>query len=141
MESMRKFIFILLCFLTTGVNSQGTDQDSAWLYQNYTKQESYITTRDGVRLFTSILIPKDSSRKHPILMERTPYSCAPYGATEMSQAYWKSYLRYYIREGYIMVRQDVRGRWMSEGQFVDIRPFIKDKKAKTDIDESSDTYD
>ena len=138
---MRNFLIILFFFLNSQVKSQGTEQDSSWLYHNYTKQETYITMRDGVRLFTSIMIPRDSSRKHPILMERTPYSCAPYGASEMSEAYWRSYLRYYIREGYILVKQDVRGRWMSEGQFVDIRPFIKDKKTKTDIDESSDTYD
>ena len=97
--------------------------------------------RDGVKLFTAIYAPKDNAEKHPILMTRTPYSCAPYGDTLYPSNLWLQHLRYYLREGYIIVRQDVRGRWMSEGEFVDVRPFIKDKKSNTDIDEASDTYD
>jgi putative CocE/NonD family hydrolase len=96
--------------------------------------------RDGVKLFTAVYEPKDKSEKHPILMVRTPYSCAPYGKEFYSRillSHWK----YYCRENYIIVFQDVRGRWMSEGTFVDVRPFIKDKKTNTDIDEASDTYD
>ncbi len=138
---MRKGFFLILCFISEYCLSQGTAQDSAWLFQNYYKVEQYITMRDGTRLFTSILIPKDSSRKHPILMERTPYSCAPYGKDIIASQFWDSYKRFYTREGYIMVKQDVRGRWMSEGQFVDVRPFIKDKKTNSDVDEASDTYD
>ncbi len=115
-------------------------QDSAWIRDNYTKQEVYISMRDGTRLFTSILAPKDTTAKHPILFTRTPYSCAPYGEDKFP-AYWNSYYRYYMREGYILVKQDVRGRWMSEGQFVDVRPFNPDKKTSSDIDEASDTYD
>ncbi len=95
--------------------------------------------RDGIRLFTSIYIPKDSTEKHPILMERTPYNCAPYGAGSYRD-FWSDYNRYYLREGYIMVVQDVRGRWMSEGKFADVRPFIKNKKPG-DFDESTDAYD
>ncbi len=138
---MRKLLFSLLFSAgsLTGF-SQGTSQDSAWIRDNYYKIEQYIPMRDGVKLFTSIYIPKDTTEQHPMLMTRTPYSCAPYGLDK-----WKnfsgSYLRYYLREGYIMVTQDVRGRWMSEGQFVDVRPFNKDKKTNTDIDEASDTYD
>ncbi|MFI5155930.1 MAG: CocE/NonD family hydrolase [Chitinophagales bacterium] len=138
---MRKGFCLILCFISQYCFSQGNAQDSAWLFQNYYKVEQYITMRDGVRLFTSILIPKDSSRKHPILMTRTPYSCAPYGKDIIGSQYWESYERFYTREGYIMVKQDVRGRWMSEGQFVDVRPFNKDKKTSSDIDEASDTYD
>ena len=96
--------------------------------------------RDGVKLFTSIYIPKDSTEKHPILITRTPYSCAPYGE-ENWPSYWDSYKKYYFREGYIMVIQDVRGRWMSEGEFMDVRPFNPNKKNATDVDEASDTYD
>ena len=72
-------------------------------------------------------------------MERTPYNCAPYGADEYRD-FWKGYKMNFLREGYIMVIQDVRGRWMSEGKFVDVRPFIKDKKPG-DIDESTDAFD
>jgi len=131
------FVFILAWF---GASSQGTVQDSAWIRDNYYKIEQYIPMRDGTKLFTSIFIPRDSSEKHPILMTRTPYSCAPYGADQFP-AFWRSYVRYYLREGYIMVKQDVRGRWMSEGTFTDIRPFNKDKKTNADVDEASDTYD
>jgi len=138
---MRKLLFSLLfsaaCF--TGF-SQGTSQDSAWIRENYYKIEKYIPMRDGIKLFTSIYIPKDTTERHPILMTRTPYSCAPYGLDKWPNAA-AGFQRYYYREGYIIVTQDVRGRWMSEGQFVDVRPFIKDKKSNTDVDEASDTYD
>ena len=96
--------------------------------------------RDGIKLFTTAYVPKDTTEQHPILLTRTPYSCAPYGG-EKWKNFYTGYLRYYLREGYIVVTQDVRGRWMSEGQFVDVRPFIKDKKSNTDVDEASDTYD
>ena len=85
--------------------------------------------RDGVRLFTSIYIPKDKSEKHPILMTRTPYSCAPYGENNF-RPFWNSYEKEYFKEGYIMVIQDVRGRWMSEGKFENVRPFIQNKTGK-----------
>ena len=140
---MRKLVFSLLfsisCFFAY---SQTTpkDQDSAWIRDNYIKIEQMIPMRDGTKLFTSIYIPKDTTEQHPILLTRTPYSCAPYGSARWRNFY-TGHLRYYLREGYIMVTQDVRGRWMSEGQFVDVRPFIKDKKANTDVDEASDTYD
>ena len=137
---MRKFLFFLLLSAEAFIgHAQGTAQDSAWIRENYYKIEKYIPMRDGVKLFTTLYIPKDTTEQHPILMTRTPYSCAPYG-TDKWRNYFSSYLRYYLREGYIMVTQDVRGRWMSEGQFVDVRPFTKDKKAG-DIDETTDTYD
>lgn len=117
---------------------QAQDIDSAWFRNNYTKQETYITMRDGVRLFTSIYTPKSTSEAHPILMTRTPYSCAPYGAEY--RGLWATYEKAYLKEGYIMVIQDVRGRWMSEGDFENVRPFNPAKKDK-DIDEASDTYD
>lgn len=137
---MRKFI--LSCILLIGLVEARAQyaQDSAWITDNYVKKEVYITMRDGVRLFTSIMMPKDTTQKNPILLTRTPYSCAPYGENNLP-ALWKSYLRYYLREGYIIVRQDVRGRWMSEGNFVDVRPFNPNKKTQQDIDEASDTYD
>jgi putative CocE/NonD family hydrolase len=124
---------------TTAIHAQ-TDQDSLWIRDNYTKIEQYIPMRDGIRLFTAIYLPKDKNEKHPILMTRTPYSCAPYGK-DFTARLWGGHWKYYARENYIIVVQDVRGRWMSEGDFVDIRPFIKDKKSNNDIDEASDTYD
>lgn len=93
--------------------------------------------RDGIRLWTVIFTPKDKSTTHPFLLMRTPYACEPYGKDK-----FPSRVRYarLLREGYIFVQQDVRGRWMSEGSFEDIRPFNPNKKDK-DFDEASDTYD
>ena len=139
---MRKFFAFLPAFLFfISSVAQTNSQDSAWIRDNYTKKEVYIPMRDGVKLFTSIYAPKDETEKHPILMTRTPYSCAPYGETSYNSSLWNSHRRFYARENYIFVTQDVRGRWMSEGEFVDIRPFNPNKKTNNDIDEASDTYD
>ena len=96
--------------------------------------------RDGIKLFTSIYIPKDKSVKHPFLINRTPYSSAPYGENKFP-AFYHTYQMAYLKENYIMVRQDVRGRYMSEGINLEVTPYIPNKKSKTDVDESSDTYD
>ncbi|RFS19807.1 CocE/NonD family hydrolase [Chitinophaga silvatica] len=137
---MRKWL-LLACsiLLTLPVVTKAVNQDSLWLYENYTKKEVYIPMRDGVKLFTSIYLPKNKSEKHPILMTRTPYSCAPYGEN-VYKAWYRNHYMNYLKEGYIMVTQDVRGTWMSEGKFVNVRPF-NPNKGKKDIDEASDTYD
>lgn len=135
---MRKFIVPLLLLFILQARAQNS-QDSAWIRDNYYKIERMVPMRDGVKLFTSIYIPKDTTEKHPILLRRTPYSCAPYGEDRW-EAFWNNHHRYYLREGYIMVKQDVRGRWMSEGEFVDVRPFNPQKSGQQ-IDEASDTYD
>ena len=113
--------------------------DSTWIVNNYTKIERQIPMRDGIKLFTSVYIPKDRSEQHPLLLVRTPYSSAPYGEDKFASI-WSGYKMAYARRNYIFVTQDVRGRYMSEGKFEDVRPFKKDKKA-TDTDEASDTYD
>lgn len=132
---MKRLYILLLCLLPTLGFAQNFEQDSAWIVDNYTKTERYIEMRDGIRLFTTIYAPKDATEKHPILMTRTPYSCRPYGENQFSSRLWTRHQRYYLREGYIMVFQDVRGRWMSEGQFVDVRPFNPNKR--TDREHSS----
>ncbi|MEO8720570.1 MAG: CocE/NonD family hydrolase [Ginsengibacter sp.] len=134
-----KNYFFCFAFLLFSFSSFSQNADSAWFVNNYTKVEQYIPMRDGVKLFTSIYIPNDKISKHPFLMKRTPYSCAPYGADKM-MAIWNSYRMKYARENFIFVTQDVRGRYMSEGIFEDVRPFNKNKKGK-EIDEASDTYD
>ena len=136
---MRKIISSLILILFVSVAVAQNEQDSAWIKENYTKLEQYIPMRDGIKLFTTIYIPNDKSEKHPVLMMRTPYSCAPYGK-DFSSRLWGGHWRFYARENYIIIIQDVRGRWMSEGDFVDIRPFNKNKKG-AEIDEASDTYD
>ncbi len=135
---MKKNLLLSMCiFISYSLLAQNAD--STWLVNNYYKIEKYIPMRDGIKLFTSIYIPKDKTGKHPILIERTPYSCKPYGEHNWKE-YWNSYKNEYFKEGYIMVTQDVRGRWMSEGEFKDVRPFNADKKGK-ETDEASDTYD
>lgn len=137
---MRKYCYAILFLCFSVVSRAQQDQDSAWIREHYTKSEITITMRDGVKLFTTVYAPTDASEKHPILMMRTPYSCAPYGK-DFSGRLWAGHWKYYARENYIIVIQDVRGRWMSEGEFADVRPFNKDKKTNTDIDEASDTWD
>lgn len=134
---MRK-LFLMLFLLP--VLAMAQQFDSAWLAANYTKKEVLIPMRDGVKLFTSLYIPRSNSEQHPILLTRTPYSCAPYGADKLKN-FQRGHMREYLKENYIIVTQDVRGRWMSEGVFMDVRPYNPSKKTNTDIDESSDTYD
>ncbi len=114
--------------------------DSIWVKQNYHKWERNIRMRDGVELFTAIYIPNDRKQTHPILIERTPYSCRPYGETNFCSDLWKTYRRLYLKERYVLVVQDVRGKWMSEGKYENIRPFIPNKTG-LQTDEASDAYD
>ncbi|GAG35045.1 unnamed protein product, partial [marine sediment metagenome] len=141
----------------SSVGGNGADQETSWtddsLYassreheqyfrEHYTKHEYRIPMRDGVHLFTAVFAPKDTSREYPILLKRTPYSIAPYGEDRYPEYPW--YLgpsMPFAKEGYIFVYQDVRGCFMSEGEFVNVRPHIGDKTSECDIDESSDTYD
>jgi len=114
-------------------------QDSLYVKEHYNKSELTITMRDGVKLFASVYAPKDTSRQYPIILTRTPYSVGPYGLGATRNRMVPSINE--VREGYIFVYQDVRGRYMSEGTFVDLRPYQPAKKAATDIDETTDTYD
>ena len=131
------FLLICLVHLVTG---QSNNLDEIWIKANYVKKEYRVSMRDGVKLFTSVYMPKDTTEKHPILFMRTPYSCTPYGEENWMDL-WSGHFRYYMREGYILALQDVRGRFMSEGEFINIRPFNPNKKTNTDIDEASDAYD
>jgi uncharacterized protein len=137
---MKKHFFfpVLSIFFSFALAAQ--NNDSAWVKDNYYKVEKMIPMRDGAKLFTAFYIPKDSSEKHPILFNRTPYSCSPYGEDKFNARLYETYWINYLKEGYIIAIQDVRGRWMSEGEFVDVRPFNPTKKEK-DIDEASGTYD
>jgi uncharacterized protein len=106
---------------------------------SYTKMETHITMRDGVKLFTSIYLPKDQSQKYPFMMQRTPYSVSPYGPELYKTSLGPSPL--FQKEGFIFVYQDVRGRWNSEGDFKWMTPYKPKKSGATDVDESTDTYD
>jgi hypothetical protein len=105
----------------------------------YTKYEYRIPMRDGARLFTAVYVPKDSSRRYPIMLTRTPYSVGPYGADNYRASLGPS--EHFEREGFIFAYQDARGRYMSEGTFQQVRPHVENKRGPKDIDESTDTYD
>lgn len=106
---------------------------------NYTKYEFLIPMRDGVRLFTAVYAPKDRSKVYPILLNRTPYGVAPYGADAYKSELGPSPL--FSRDGFIFAYQDVRGRYMSEGEYVNMRPHRAIKTDAAEVDESTDTYD
>ncbi|MGB8704845.1 MAG: CocE/NonD family hydrolase, partial [Gillisia sp.] len=136
-----KLVKITLSFLLVFfVSWQGFSQlDSTYnVEDHYTKQEVDIPMRDGVKLHTTIYSPRDTSQKYPILMQRTPYSSRPYGEGKMRSKIGPN--EYLMQQGNIIVYQDVRGRWMSEGQYDNMRAYIPNKKGKQ-TDESSDTYD
>lgn len=139
MYKMKKY-FILGCFLAVANILTAQNADSLWVRENYYKIERMVPMRDGSKLFTAFYIPKDSSEKHPILFNRTPYTCQPYGEDKFNPRIYMTYWLNYLKEGYIIAIQDVRGKWMSEGEFEDIRPFNPNKKGK-EFDEASDTYD
>lgn len=120
------------------VGNVKVDIETSYARDNYTKKEVTIEMRDGIKLHTTIYAPKDTSKTYPILMMRTPYSCRPYG-----EDVYKTNLgpnKYLMEEGNIMVYQDVRGRWNSEGVYDNMRAYIPNKTGNQ-TDEASDTYD
>lgn len=111
-----------------------------YVRSHYTKYEFRIPMRDGKRLFTAVYVPKDApGGPYPFLMDRTPYDVAPYGEDRYPAHLGPS--DEFEKAGYIFVYQDVRGRWMSEGQFLEMRPHIDEKKSPQDVDDASDTHD
>lgn len=112
---------------------------AAFIRENYEKREVQIPMRDGVRLFTAIYAPRDQSRSYPILLRRTPYGISPYGEGSFPNLLGPSPIL--TLEGFIFVLQDVRGTYMSEGEFVNMRPHLEGKTNPSQVDESTDTYD
>jgi uncharacterized protein len=129
-------VALLAAFLA--LRSAGA-QETYDIKAHYTKSEHMIPMRDGVKLFTVVYAPKDASQTYPILLSRTPYSCSPYGPDAYKQFVGPSPL--FTQEGYIVAYQDVRGAFMSEGEYVNMRPQLSTKGGPKDIDESTDTYD
>ena len=122
---MRRIVPAILFLLAaaSALRAQDTIQST------YTKQEVQIPMRDGKKLFTSIYTPKDTSQKYPILMCRTPYSVGPYGQDKSKEIVGPTDLA--MHDGFIVVYQDVRGCYLSEGTFVDVRPHIEKKTGPT----------
>jgi putative CocE/NonD family hydrolase len=106
---------------------------------HYTKYEFRVPMRDGVKLFTAVYLPKDASHAYPFLINRTPYSVAPYGTDRYPKSLGPS--ESFERDGFIFVYQDARGRFLSEGDFVEVTPHKENKKSAKDVDESTDCYD
>lgn len=137
-------IGLLGCGLLTISNlssaiAQEPTQLESYIRLHYIKSEHMIPMRDGVKLFTSVFVPRDNTRKYPFLMKRTPYNCAPYGEDKYPARLGPSEL--FVKAGYIFVNQDVRGRFASEGEFTQVTPHLPSKTKTTEVDESTDTYD
>lgn len=130
---------LMLPFLFLCLSALGQEKKPNYVAENYTKQEVRVKMRDGLELFTAIYSPKDTSKKYPIVMQRTPYNCAPYGPDQFKRSIAPNETM--MKEGYIVVYQDVRGRYMSDGLYDNMRGYIPNKKGKTEVDEASDTYD
>ena len=135
---MGRIITFLLLLISAPLFAQ-VQTDSAFVRENYDKLEFQVPMRVGIKLYTIVYAPKDKSQEYPILMKRTPYSIRPYGADKYAESLRPS--PYLMRDLYIFVYQDVRGRYMSEGLYDNMRPHIPEKKDKSDTDESSDTWD
>jgi len=119
--------------------NQDQNKEKFNVREHYTKYEYRIPMRDGAHLFTSVYVPKDASIPYPIMVDRTPYSVSPYGEDRYRSLVGPS--ETFERAGYIFVYQDVRGRYMSEGKFVEMTPHLDDKRGPADVDESTDMYD
>ncbi len=133
---MRQLFSCFLLFAGFGVTAQ---TETNYVKEHFTKMDTTITMRDGIKLYTIIYVPKDATQLYPFLLERTPYSAGPYGDTTYPSSVGPN--ETLMKEQYIFVLQDVRGRYMSEGINLEVTPYLANKKSAKDVDESSDTYD
>ncbi|MDR3676918.1 MAG: CocE/NonD family hydrolase [Acidobacteriota bacterium] len=138
-------LLVMLSVAQLSAQSQGHNEAEQkaealkdYIRANYTKSEYLAPMRDGVRLFISVYAPKDTSKRYPIWMMRTPYTVGPYGADNYRDNLGPSEL--FARDGYIFAYCDVRGLGKSEGEFVHVRPYIPNKTGRQ-VDEASDAYD
>jgi hypothetical protein len=144
MKYLFKLSILLLLVISSCTPKTATKNEAkatikdTYVKDNYIKKEVSITMRDGIKLHTTIYSPKDISKVYPILLQRTPYSCRPYGNDKFRTKIGPNLNL--MKEGNIVVYQDVRGRWMSEGVYDNMRAYIPNKTAKQ-TDETSDTYD
>jgi uncharacterized protein len=132
---MKKLVIVFLITTASLQFAQGVE----WIKQNYVKKDYTIVMRDGIKLFTSVYLPKDSTKDYPILMVRTPYTVSPYGEDKYPSILGPNPA--FATEGYIFAFQDVRGKFMSEGEYDNMRAYIPNKKSNKDIDETTDTFD
>src|SRR5438874_1179192 len=142
---MSRFLVLLLSLgsvvfhlISATAADQPADTNTLWFIEHYAKYEHLIPMRDGIRLFTRVYIPKDESQPWPIVLTRTPYALKPYGTDNYTDP--AGSFKTLARDFFILVTQDVRGRYGSEGKYVHVRPF-NPKKGPKDTDESTDAYD
>ena len=113
MQAVKHALPLILVALLAPAQQRRQETETRYsIKAHYTKYESMVPMRDGVRLFTSIYVPKDTSQSYPILFLRTPYSVAPYGIDNYRDSLGPS--DKFAQEGFIFAYQDVRGRYMSE---------------------------
>jgi uncharacterized protein len=151
MHRVTRVAAVVLCFAAligalrsvplppVGAQAKSDAHAEAVVREHYTKYEFRIPMRDGVKLFTAVYVPKDTSQPYPFLIVRTPYSVRPYGADHYPKHLGPA--PSFERDGFIFVDQDARGRYMSEGSFMEMTPHKDVKKSPTDVDESTDSYD
>ena len=130
---MKLVVGLIFMFVVSGLFGQKLTS------ADYEKEEVYITMRDGVRLFTAIYRPKNVTDDLPVIIKRTPYSVSPYGDEKMSAVSHNPHL---VESGYIFVFQDMRGRFMSEGDFENTKPPYSfwDSTKTDEVTDSWDTY-
>ena len=139
--SLPRAIFLLLALASLAAHADDDAKPAAYEpREHYTKYEHRVPVRDGSRLFTVVYVPKDDSRRYPLLMVRTPYGCGPYGV-DRDGIRGLAPSEAFLKAGYIFVCQDVRGRNLSEGRFIEMTPHRPAKQGAADFDESSDTHD
>jgi len=111
-------------------------QDTSFAGVRFERREAMIPMRDGVRLFTVVLVPRTSTAALPVLMSRTPYGTGGWGGTTNIDVAFKEL----IEDGYVFVFQDIRGQHQSEGVFIMNRP-PRDRRDPQAVDEATDTWD
>src|SRR5262245_35682829 len=130
---------VLFGFPAPFAAAQDKQELARYIRENYARRDYLIPMRDGVRLYTSVYSPKDTEQEYPILLMRTPYGVGPYDKSQFRKNLGPN--SHFIKEGYIFVYQDVRGCYMSDGKFENMRPQCIKRNGPKDIDESTDTYD
>ena len=139
----RFFLVAVLSVILIGCRSTDVPDDEAGfdVEAQYDKQEVTIPMRDGVKLFATVYVPKDTTQAYPFLIKKSPYSSGPYEAGVYRNHIGPTGTPRFAEEGYIFVYQDVRGRFMSEGTFLNMTPNHPGNEPDTPVDESSDMYD
>ena len=133
----QKFLLIFLFICQFTISNAQTDTASIYIKKTY-----MVPMRDGIKLFTVVLSPVNYPHPVPILIERTPYG-ADISLKEdstISVDHIPPYYRNLLKGGYILVFQDMRGKFKSEGTFEMNRPLYH-LTDPTKTDESTDAYD